>query len=132
MSLAAAGNLGQMGNAEDLMMPGNLTELLTDNLCRRTADPAVHFVEDDRTDGAGPGQHLFQRQHDAGKFAAGGNRLKRLALFAHVRAKIKFRLVDAVFGQRRFSPVFRTIVKDHIEPGVFHPQGPDLPLNQSL
>ena len=95
--VAAAGDLRQMGDAEDLMVPGDLPEFLADDLRRRAADPAVHLVEDDRPHRTGPGQDLLQGQHDPGELPAGGDPPKRLQLLAHVRREIKLQVVRSLF-----------------------------------
>jgi len=81
------------------MMSGDLPQFLSDDLCRRPANSAVHLIEDDRSDGTGPGQHLFQGEHDARQLPSGGNRPERLPLFAHIRRKVKLRRIQAVFVQ---------------------------------
>jgi len=48
MLVGQGSNLREMGNAKNLVMPGQLPDLPGHGLCRLAADPGIDFVENNR------------------------------------------------------------------------------------
>ncbi len=47
MMVPESGNLRQMGDADDLMMFGEIQKFFSDNLRHPSADAGVHFIKND-------------------------------------------------------------------------------------
>ena len=62
-----------MGDAQHLLAPAHLGQLLRHLLGRPAGDAGIHLVEHQGGHGLLLRQHVFQRQHDAGQLAAGGD-----------------------------------------------------------
>ena len=92
------GDLGQVGDAENLLAAAEGFELLADGFRGAPADADVDLVEDQGARGGGLGFGLggtlfdadFEGQHDAGHLAAGGDLVEGFEGFARVGG-------DAVF-----------------------------------
>ena len=73
MRRRARRDLRGVGHGEHLRPPGEAREALADGVGHRAADARVDLVEHQRRRRAAIGQHDFQRQHEARKFAARGD-----------------------------------------------------------
>ena len=77
-------DLRQVGDADDLVPLGNLTEFAADNRGCNTADAAVDFIEDHGRDVIIIADDLLEGQHDAGHFTAGCDFAQRFERFTAV------------------------------------------------
>src|SRR5207253_3449823 len=94
-----AGDLRQVGDADDLVPRRELLELPPDDLGDAAADAGVDLVEDERGRGAAAGgleEGRGDGELDARELAARGNALHRLRLLAAVRGDEDLDAVDAV------------------------------------
>ena len=73
VAVGEGGDLGEVGDAEDLVDAGEGAELFADDGAHAAADVGVDFVEDEDGDAVGLGEDGFEGEHDAGEFAAGGD-----------------------------------------------------------
>ena len=114
-------NLGQMGYADDLLIPGNGDHLLRHGLGHAAADPRIDFIKHHGVPAACPGFQNLHRQHNPAQFAARGDFRHRLQRFARVGRHQKLNPVVPRGGRhQRFSGfVFRKI---NPENGLLHPQ----------
>ena len=76
--------LWQMGDAQHLLTPADLSQFLRHLLGRPSTDAGVHFIKYQRADGLLLRQHVLQRQHDAGQLAAGGDSGNRPQILTHI------------------------------------------------
>ena len=84
VALAIDRELGQMGNAQYLMMGGQLGELLTQHPAAPAPDSHVYLVEDQRRSAIHAGEDGLQREQDAAHLAARRDARHRLGWFAGV------------------------------------------------
>ena len=64
---------GQVGDADDLAVPGQPPETLADRLGDRAADAGIYFVENQKVNAVLGFQRALQGQHDARQLAARGD-----------------------------------------------------------
>ena len=98
---AARGDLGQVGDADDLARAGEGVEFFSDRVPHLAADIGVDFVEHQHRDAIVRGKHRFGREHDAGNFSARRDVAQRLFLFAEIGGETKVDLIEA--GRLRFG-----------------------------
>ena len=70
--MGLGGDLGQVGDAQDLVVAAEGLELLADGFGDGAADTAVDFVEDQGRDVCVAGGDHLDGEADAGQFATGG------------------------------------------------------------
>ncbi|MNH36961.1 hypothetical protein D3C79_978080 [compost metagenome] len=63
--MALGGHLWQVGHGQYLAAFAQASQQLTDDLCRRAADPDIDFVEDQRRDARGLRGDDLDRQADS-------------------------------------------------------------------
>ena len=101
MAVGQGGDLGGMGDAEDLVAAaGTLTQHLADLPGRLARNAAVDLVVDDGGHGVPVGQGILDGQGDAAQFASGCDFGQGFGRFAGVGGDIKFDAVLPVAGQR--------------------------------
>lgn len=99
--VGTASDLGEVGNAEDLVGGGNGFEAAADAVGGTATDACIHFIEDEGAlaglssadEGGG-----FQGEGDTGEFAAGSNAIEGARLFAEVRGDEEFEGIEAGDG----------------------------------
>ena len=89
-----------MRHAQHLASAGKFGQFARHFLCGTPGNAGVHLVKHQRAHAVAFGQHIFQRQHHARKFAAGGHARKRLRRLAGVHRNQKRSAVNAVRGER--------------------------------
>ena len=87
------GDLRQMGDAEYLAIPCDIRHFLRDYLGCAPGNAGVDFVKYHRRNLALPGGKGFDRQHDAGKLAAGSGLRQRLEGLSPVGGDQENRLI---------------------------------------
>ena len=92
------GHRGQMRDAQHLMLGGDGCHLLPDRMGGFAADIGVDLIEDQNGNRILVGQHSLQGQHDAGKFAAGGDGSQGAGRFAGIGGKLELHPVHAGLG----------------------------------
>ena len=93
MAVGHGGNLRQVGNADNLMAPGDYTKLFRNHLGRPAADPGINFIKNQGGNIICLGQHRFHRQHDARQLTAGGNHAERSDRLSRIGGDHKFRFI---------------------------------------
>ena len=73
MCIGLRGDLGQMGDAQDLSVTPEAMHVLTDDFGDIAADTDIHFIEDDGRDPGPASCDDLQRQTDPRQFPAGGD-----------------------------------------------------------
>src|SRR5689334_10719691 len=96
MLAGAGGHLGQVGDAEHLVMAAERGELLADDLAAASADADIDFVKDKRGHGVGSAEDRLERQHQARALAAAGDASERPEWLARIEAHVKLDAIDAV------------------------------------
>ena len=81
---ASDGDLGQVGDAQDLVGAGDRLELAPHDLGHAAADARVHLVEDQGLARRVRAGHRLQGEHDPAQLAAGGDARQRPKLLAGV------------------------------------------------
>ncbi len=101
MVIRRGSDLGQMGDAQHLVVTGQFPDFLRDLFSRLAADPGIDLVEDDRVDPVLFCQHAAKGQHQTRKFAAGRYSGQGFDRFAAVGGKQKFQLIETGSLQTR-------------------------------
>ena len=73
MPVGEFGDLGQMGDAKHLVMPGKPRKLAADNLSNASADAGIDFIKYDGFYRIGLRQDGFERQNHPGQLSSGSN-----------------------------------------------------------
>ena len=81
---AADRDLGQMGDADHLVMPGHLLEFGADGSAHFPADIGIDLVENQQGNAVLSGEHRLGGEHDAGNLPAGGDGAQGADGFAHI------------------------------------------------
>jgi len=89
MSGGRGGDLGEVGDAKDLALPGNLPHLLSHGAGGLAPDVCIHFIEHQDWDLVLGGQDRFQGEHHAGQFAGGGDGPQGTRRLARVGGELK-------------------------------------------
>jgi len=63
----------QVGDADDLTVPGQATEAFPHRLCDGTTDPGIYFVEHQKVNAVTGLQRRLERQHHPRQLASGGD-----------------------------------------------------------
>ena len=84
MTVALRGDLREVGDAEHLMALGNARHFLANHAADLAANVGIHLVEHQHRHVVEVGQHRLEREHDARKFAAGGDTVERQGRLADV------------------------------------------------
>ncbi len=103
MLVAEDRQLRQVGDDEDLVGAPQLPQLFAHRAAHAPADALVDLVEDEGGHLVGTRQHVFERQHQAGGLAAGGDPCQRFQPLARVGRHQELDLVET--GSRRRQPV---------------------------
>ena len=114
------GDLGEVGDDDDLRLLGEPREPSADLDRRGAADPGVDLVEDERRHGIAPGDDDLDREHHPRELAAGRAARDRPRLGAGVRLQQDRDLVAAVSGGLVLG------VDAHGEARVGHREGREL------
>ena len=77
-----------------------LVQQLADAPCRQTRYTCIDFIVNDGGQRVAVGQGALEREHNAGKLAAGGNFCQRLGVLAGVGGDEKFHRVLPVGAER--------------------------------
>ena len=93
-------HLRRVGDAQHLMPRRRLVQQLTDAPRRQTRYTGINFVVNDGGQRVAVRQGALERQHNAGKLAAGGNFCQRLGVLAGVGGDEKFHRVLPVGAKR--------------------------------
>ena len=102
VGVGVGGDLGQVGDAQDLVAAGERPQAPPDRVRAPAADARVDLVEDERRRLVGLGQDLLDGQRDARQLAARGDPGQRPRRLARVRGEAVDDLVDA--RRRRTRP----------------------------
>ena len=111
MPVGERGDLGQVGDHDDLAVPGQLREPAADLHRDPPADPGIDLVEDQRLGRLTRRQHDLQREPDPGQLATRGDLGQALRVAAGIGAEQQLHLVGPVRAQ-----LARPDVED--QPGV--------------
>ena len=84
MSMALAGNLGQVSNAENLMTFCQSGEFLANDFTDFSPDIGIHFIKNQYRGFIQGGQDGFQSKHYAGEFPAGRDAVELQGGFSDV------------------------------------------------
>lgn len=109
------GDGGQVRDAEDLPLFGDLLHLFADGIGGLAADVGIDFVKNEHWDFVHLGKNRLESQHDAGHFAGTRDGAQRAGGFADVRSKLEFNRVEAGAGELRAS--FRDRILHHCGDG---------------
>lgn len=90
VAVGAGGDLGQVGDGEDLVVAGDLAHFVGGEGGGAAGESGVHFVEDEGGDTGAPGTGDFDGEHDAGHFSAGGDAGEGAKGFAGVGGEVEF------------------------------------------
>ena len=93
-------HLRRVGDAKYLMARGGLVQQLADAPGRQAGNAGVDLVIDDGRQLVAVGQGAFERQHNTGKLAAGGDFGQRLGFLAGVGGDQELNIVLPVGGKR--------------------------------
>ena len=93
-------DLREVGDDDDLAVPGELGEPAPDLHRDPAADAGVDLVEDERAARTVGGQHDLEREPDAGQLAAGGDLAEAARLGARVGREEQVDRVGAVRAER--------------------------------
>ena len=102
MGIGVGGDLRQVGDAQDLVAPGERPQASADRVGAATADPRIDLVEDEDGRGVRLGDDPLDGQGDARQLAAGRDARERPGRLAGVRGEAIDDLVgaDGVEGDR--------------------------------
>ncbi len=98
MGVGVGGDGGEVGDAEDLMVAGDVAHLLSDHLGGFAADIGIDFIEDEDGHLILGGEDGLEGEHDAGEFAAGGDGAEGASGFTGVGCEQELALVEAGGG----------------------------------
>lgn len=98
MGVGVGGDGGEVGDAEELMIAGDVPHLLTDDMGGFAADVGIDFIEDEHGDFILGGEDCLEGEHDAGEFAAGRDGTEGTRGFAGVGREEEFALVETGGG----------------------------------
>ncbi len=84
------GDLGEVGDAEDLVGGAKAAHFSADGMGDLAADIGVDFIEDEQRDAVLGGQGAFDGEHDAGDFAARGDELEGFHGLARIWSEEEF------------------------------------------
>ena len=129
MNVSHSRQLGQVGHAEHLLVPGHLGQLLGHLLGGPARNAGVHLVKDQGAHVVVLGQHIFKGQHDPGQLTARGDLLDGLQVLPHVGGHEEADGVHAVGVE--LVPTFHRS-KLHPEPDFRHIQLGKLALDALL
>jgi hypothetical protein len=101
MDVGMGGDLGQMGDAQDLMPARQCPQAATDRIGAPPADSRVDLVEDQRRGGVGRGEDLLDRKGDPAQLPTRGDPGQGARRLAHVRSEAEDHLVDAAGIERQ-------------------------------
>ena len=96
MRAGGGGDLGEVGDAKDLMRGTELFHFRADFCADFAADVGVDLVENENGNTVLRGERGFECEHDAGDFAAGRDGPKRTFRLAGIRGKKKLNLLATV------------------------------------
>lgn len=82
--IGATGYLGKVSDDKDLVMIGNLAQLLADPMADLATDPGIDLIEDQRGYPVLPGQDCLECEHDTGEFATGRDSRERARLESQI------------------------------------------------
>ena len=119
--LAQCSDLGQMGDAQDLLFQRKGKELFPHFVGRPAADAGVDLIEDQRAHRVCPAEYAFDGQHNAGKFAARSHFVQRFQRFPRVRGQQEDHVVGAAAGEFDMALLRRALHLD-AKTGVGHIQ----------
>ena len=88
----------EVGDAQDLVLPGNRAHFVADGGGGFAADVGIDFVEDEDGDFVFGGEDGLEGEHDSGHFAGGGDGAEGAGGFAGVGGELKFAGVEAGGG----------------------------------
>ena len=109
--------LGQMGDAQHLLVGGNAFQLLSDLLGSPTGNTGVHLVKNQGLHLVFFRQNVFHGQHDSRQFAAGGYLAHGFQRFARVGGHVKRHGVRAGGRQLRLPELAGKLHSRHIQLG---------------
>ena len=101
LAAGVAGHLGQVGHADDLVVPSQLGQRLAQGRAQPAADAGVDLVEDQRRHAVDGREHRLGGQRHPRELAAGGDLAQRAGLLAGVGREEHLDAVGARFGGRR-------------------------------
>lgn len=89
MCAGASGDLREVADDDDLVVASQFFQFFGGDSCGASGEASIDFVEDQAGDTRASRGGDFDREHDAGEFAAGGNSAEGTGGFARVGGEIK-------------------------------------------
>jgi hypothetical protein len=129
MGVGVGGDGGEVGDAEELMIAGDVAHLLSDHLGGFAADIGIDFIEDEDGHLILGGEDGLEGEHDAGEFAAGGDGAEGTRGFTGVGCKQEFALVESGGGGGGGSVVSGSGLDADFEAGLAESEGGELLLS---
>lgn len=93
------GDGGEVGDAKNLMLPGDAAHFVADGDGGFAADIGINFVENQDRDLVLGGEDGFEGEHHAGHLSGGRDGAQGTRRFAGIGGELKFDRVEAVAGR---------------------------------